>query len=102
MFEEPKPLASILNNLLAAAIKEPGRLATKKLGKGLRITMVVSQSTTAPDKVKLSLNRPDVYPSPSEWITVLAAMPWPVGHQMAQRGPNYSLEATFIIYPKLL
>ena len=99
---EEKPLATILNNMIATAQREPGRLQTKKLDKGLRITMVVQTSTTAPDTLTLNLNRPTVYPSASEWITVLAAMPWPVGHQTAQRAANYTLTSSFVIYPKLL
>ena len=98
---QERPLASILSSMLAEAQSQPGRLQTKTLKKGLRITMV-DVTIQGKESVTLSLNRVNVYPSASEWITVLDAMPWPVGHRSAQRGPNYALTTTFEIHPKLL
>jgi hypothetical protein len=93
---KPYDLTTILTNLFDHAQILPGHEVKHRFTNGLVITMIVSQFV-----LNLSLSRRSVYPSITEWWTVLQHMPFPCSVHSHIKEPN-TLTALIPIHPKLL
>lgn len=91
----PTNLDRILTNLIESA-KETGREAKTKLAGGLIVTVRLEDDCN----LRLILRRSTVYPSLTEWRTVLNHLPWPCSAD-PQLLENNSMSARIKIQPEL-
>lgn len=74
-------LSSILSDLLRRALEHPGLPARQMLARGCRVDVLVLVDEAGESATFLQLYRTDVYPSRSEWQTVLKH--WPYARDLA-------------------
>lgn len=70
-------LATLLEDLVRRAKNAPGFPARQTLKNGLRVDVLILIYETGESETFLQLYRPNVYPSPQEWMTVLKNWPYP-------------------------
>jgi hypothetical protein len=77
-------LKSALKTMVSSALRHPGRVQTATLSRGLVVRLYVSNDM---QDIHLSIQRPEVYPSESEWMTILRK--WPVPLPQTWPKPEY-------------
>jgi len=93
---KPIDLTNILAYLFDHAQVLPGHETIHRFTNGLVVTMTIHQSG-----LRLSLHRRSIYPSETEWKTVLNHMPFPCDSLPHLQYPN-TLSSLIPIHPKLL
>ena len=89
-------LEQTLERMLDLASETPGKPVATRLRGGLHIRMTARNGI-----LNLELRRDRLYPSDTEWITVLNHMPFACSYHLPERRENWVMAALIGIEPKL-